>query len=75
MGGEKVMEKCCCYQCEKRSVNCHAWCEDYKAWAERNQKRLDAIGEERVRDAAFMRRYIDTRNAWLLRVQKGRYHK
>lgn len=31
----------CCKDCEKRKVNCHAWCEEYQEWQKAHRKDLD----------------------------------
>lgn len=34
----KAPNGCPCYCCEKRTVDCHAACEEYREWAKTNEK-------------------------------------
>ena len=62
---------CCCYQCEDRKVNCHAWCERYKEWQGKNQERLDAINREKVKDSLTIARQIARKNTMYKRGKEG----
>ena len=63
--------KCCCMNCEERTPNCHAWCDRYKAWTEKNQERLKEIELERVRNATIFSRYLAKLDTLIERKKKG----
>ena len=38
-----ALSNACCKDCEKRKVNCHAWCEEYQAWNKKHREQREKI--------------------------------
>lgn len=60
-----------CYECPERHVGCHSKCPRYGDWAALNQKRLEAMEMERVKDAVTMARQTGKMGVFLARKKKG----
>jgi hypothetical protein len=57
----------CCKGCQKRTIGCHAICEDYKKEREENDKKIEWNRKQSVGKA-----YVFSRGARVMRMLKNK---
>lgn len=61
------MIKCPCQGCEKRTMNCHSTCEEYKAYSTNIRAKRQLEWEQRVKQA----KYEDYKVEIIRKTKKG----
>lgn len=50
-----------CFECNQRSISCHAVCELYKGFVEENEKRKKALREKKEIEQHFKSLFLNRR--------------
>lgn len=62
----------CCKGCEKRKVNCHAWCEDYQEWNKKHREQLDKIQKAKEAESISYVVALERHKKYLQRIKSER---
>lgn len=60
--------KCCCFECKKRTMTCHASCEEYKEYLKSNEERRRANLDKRLAEQGYSEHVAGT----ILRARRKR---
>lgn len=60
----------CCKDCTKRKANCHAWCDEFKAWEKAHREEREQIQAYKLQEVCGYYGQLDRRTKYLQRKKR-----